>query len=320
MAPQKLKKCLSFQLPDLPIRTIQNFVSSEKYDDFVGKQTVLHLLPPSSEVLPGLLEGYYNCLKRLIHDPNVDPLVCATIAKIAFNTLHPLVDGNGRVQRALFQAVLFERGYLPNMGMPVSVVMLRDRERYEMLQQKHVEQVMAGVTHDRSQNPGEDYQHMCDADSVKCLYTYQDFTHAVSTMVELAKKTLPVMASSMVQLQRYDLRQRQILACDQLLSVEMAGEIAKVFTPKGDVNISKLLMLLVRHGRVLGAKRLWNNMNTARLPDDSLTSRWCSINSKAATLQRWAGRFFGDRGAEVHERVEDVFVLFRARAPKSEQC
>eukprot|EP00971_Amphidinium_carterae_P306742 6095940-Amphidinium_carterae.1 len=68
--------------------------------------------------------------------------------KVALNTLHPMVDGNGRVQRMLFQLVLFKRGFLPRVNVPVSVIMLQDRKGYEHMQQTHVDQLMAGIAYE----------------------------------------------------------------------------------------------------------------------------------------------------------------------------
>eukprot|EP00971_Amphidinium_carterae_P297864 5918223-Amphidinium_carterae.1 len=54
----------------------------QEYDEMSGKAKVLHHLPPPPEVLEDLLSGYYSCLQRMLDDPNVDPIVCATIAKV----------------------------------------------------------------------------------------------------------------------------------------------------------------------------------------------------------------------------------------------
>eukprot|EP00415_Alexandrium_ostenfeldii_P003885 UN3885 len=160
----------------------------------VGKAKVVHHLPPPPEVLSDMLDAYFVCVDRMLNDPAMDPIVCATITKVAFNTLHPLVDGNGRVQRMLFQLVLFKFGFLPRMNVPVSVIMLQDRTGYEVLQQKHVDQLMAGAVYKEAEDDelGDTFQHVDHTKYISGLYQYQDFTFAVSSMTKLMQGTLPV--------------------------------------------------------------------------------------------------------------------------------
>lgn len=291
MAPEKFEKTLKFQASGEPRRTIQNFVSSEKYDEFVGKEKVLHLLPPPPDSLEKLLSGFFACLDRMVHDTAVDPVVAATIAKIGFNTLHPLVDGNGRVQRALFQIVLYERDFLPNVCMPVSVVMLRDRGTYELIQQKHVDQFMSGVTHQLSENDDEEYTHGKGKDNVAALYQYQDFTFALNAMMKMLDKSLPVTASMAYFLQRYDFRVDKLLEHDPLLPEKAATRIAKVFRRDGDargLSLSRLASLVCFDGWWIGFRRILSFLRVARMPDEqNMTSQ---ISNKIASFtQRLSG-------------------------------
>ena len=54
---------------------------------------------------------------------------CA-IAHAQFETIHPFIDGNGRVGRALIHAMLRGKGLTPAMTPPVSAGILHDTERY----------------------------------------------------------------------------------------------------------------------------------------------------------------------------------------------
>ncbi|CAE7268350.1 unnamed protein product [Symbiodinium sp. CCMP2592] len=133
------------QVKGEPRRTTQNWISSEKHDDEYGKEIVLHYLPPPPNFLPELYKGYFECVHRMLEDPDMDPIVCATIAKIALNTLHPMADGNGRVQRMIFQLVLFRFNFLPRVNIPVSVVMLQDRTGYEVMQWSTLQKLMTDL-------------------------------------------------------------------------------------------------------------------------------------------------------------------------------
>uniref|UniRef100_A0A7S2Q332 Fido domain-containing protein n=1 Tax=Zooxanthella nutricula TaxID=1333877 RepID=A0A7S2Q332_9DINO len=239
----------------------------------VGKAKVCHHLPPPPECLPPLLDGYFRCLERMMGDPKVDPIVCATIAKVAFNVLHPLVDGNGRVQRVLFQLVLFKFGYLPRMNVPVSVIMLQDRTGYEVLQQRHVDQTMAGCVYEEGKSEvedgGDDFRHLGAIDGVPALYRYQDFTFAASSMIKLMQGTLPVIAAKAYFLQRFDWRVDELLKGDALLPPRAATKIAKVFKNDGHgFSMVKLARLFFIDGWQLGFKRILRFLKVAKHPSD----------------------------------------------------
>eukprot|EP00927_Polykrikos_kofoidii_P020138 TRINITY_DN19490_c0_g1_i1.p1 TRINITY_DN19490_c0_g1~~TRINITY_DN19490_c0_g1_i1.p1 ORF type:complete len:1036 (+),score=146.35 TRINITY_DN19490_c0_g1_i1:106-3213(+) len=278
LSSQRYADVCKTQVDGEPFRTTQNWVSSEKYDEFEGKARVLHMLPPPPETLPSLLDGYVRCVDRIVGDPDLDPIVCATVVKIAFNTLHPLVDGNGRVQRALFQLVLFKHNFLPRMNVPVSVVMLQDRTAYELMQQTHIDQVMFGVAHgkggpaedDPDVPEGEKFQHLEASDSVKTLYKYQDFTFAASAMLKLMHLALPVIAAKAYFLQRFDWRVDELLKGDALLPPRAATRIAKVFKNDGSgVSIQKLLRLIALDGWWIGLKRIKRFFEIAARPEDN---------------------------------------------------
>lgn len=273
LSTERYRHVCETQVDNEPRRTTQNWVSSEKYDDMVGKSKVVHHLPPPPSVLEDLLSGYFRCLDKLLKDSTVDPIVCATIAKIGFNALHPLVDGNGRVQRLLFQLVLFKYGFLPRMNVPVSVIMLQDRTGYEVLQQRHVDQIMAGISYAECTNEeeGDTFQHLQKAESTLALYQYQDYTFGTSNMIKLMQSTLPVIAAKAYFLQRFDWRVDELLKGDALLPARAATKIAKVFKNEGHgMSLVKLARLLFLDGWSIGFKRIWRFLFVARLPDDVL--------------------------------------------------
>lgn len=61
--------------------------------------------------MPGLLAD----LERYIHDPSpaLPPLVRVALVHVQFETLHPFLDGNGRIGRLLIAALLEHWGLLP---------------------------------------------------------------------------------------------------------------------------------------------------------------------------------------------------------------
>jgi Fic family protein len=68
-------------------------------------------VPPPPDQVPGLLAD----LERFIHDPGpaLPPLVRVALVHVQFETIHPFLDGNGRIGRLLIAALLEQWGLLP---------------------------------------------------------------------------------------------------------------------------------------------------------------------------------------------------------------
>jgi Fic family protein len=68
-------------------------------------------VPPPPDRVPGLLAD----LERFIHDPApaLPPLVRVALVHVQFETIHPFLDGNGRIGRLLIAALLEQWGLLP---------------------------------------------------------------------------------------------------------------------------------------------------------------------------------------------------------------
>ena len=68
-------------------------------------------VPPPPDQVPGLLTD----LERFIHDPEpaLPPLVRVALVHVQFETIHPFLDGNGRIGRLLIAALLEQWGLLP---------------------------------------------------------------------------------------------------------------------------------------------------------------------------------------------------------------
>lgn len=83
-------------------------------------------VPPPHELVPDLLDD----LCRTISSDDHSPLVQAALVHAQFETIHPFVDGNGRVGRALIHLVLRRRGLAPRFVPPVSLILATDAARY----------------------------------------------------------------------------------------------------------------------------------------------------------------------------------------------
>ena len=78
-------------------------------------------VPPPPERVPALLAD----LERFLHDPSpglqtLPPLVKTALIHVQFETIHPFLDGNGRIGRLLIAALLEHWGLLPEPLMYLS--------------------------------------------------------------------------------------------------------------------------------------------------------------------------------------------------------
>lgn len=103
-------------------RTSQNWVGG-------GGSTIetARFVPPPPAELPGLLADW----ERFANEPSELPLLVQNaLLHYQFETLHPFLDGNGRLGRLLIVLLLVQRGRLPAPLLYVSAYLEQDRERY----------------------------------------------------------------------------------------------------------------------------------------------------------------------------------------------
>lgn len=86
------------------LRRSQNWIGGTRPGNAV-------FVPPPPERVPDLLAD----LERFIHDPTspLPPLVKAALVHAQFETIHPFLDGNGRIGRLLIATLLEHWGLLP---------------------------------------------------------------------------------------------------------------------------------------------------------------------------------------------------------------
>lgn len=82
--------------------------------------------PPAEEVSPAL-----GALERWIHaDDPLHPLIKAGLAHVQFETIHPFLDGNGRVGRMLVTLLLEHWGLLPEPLLYLSLALKARQQEY----------------------------------------------------------------------------------------------------------------------------------------------------------------------------------------------
>lgn len=89
--------------------------------------------PGNAAYVPPPPEMVLECmghLEKFLHDPAHSPLLAAGLAHVQFETIHPFLDGNGRVGRLLITFLLCEKKLLPKPLLYLSLYFKTHRSRY----------------------------------------------------------------------------------------------------------------------------------------------------------------------------------------------
>lgn len=102
------------------VRTSQNWIGGTRPGNAV-------FVPPPPDAVPAALSD----LERWIHDnDNLPPLIRAGLAHVQFETIHPFLDGNGRIGRLLISLLVEHWGLLPSPLLYLSLAFKRHQEEY----------------------------------------------------------------------------------------------------------------------------------------------------------------------------------------------
>ena len=102
-------------------RTSQNWIGGRR------PGTAVFVPPPAPEAHEAISE-----LEKFLHadDDYLPPLVRAGLAHVQFETIHPFLDGNGRIGRMLITLMLISRGVLATPALYLSLYFKQHRSRY----------------------------------------------------------------------------------------------------------------------------------------------------------------------------------------------
>ncbi|MFN0070716.1 MAG: Fic family protein [Chloroflexota bacterium] len=103
------------------VRTVQNWIGGSSFSPCTAV-----FVPPPPEIVPELLDD----LIEFVNSDRYPALVQAGLAHGQFETIHPFIDGNGRVGRALIHVVLRRRGLSPRFIPPISLVLATRSTEY----------------------------------------------------------------------------------------------------------------------------------------------------------------------------------------------
>lgn len=96
--------------------------------NYIGREKSISYIPPVAEKVTDLMEN----LIQYINDPqdNLRPLVRTAIIHAQFETIHPFMDGNGRVGRIMIPLCLYKFNQISLPCFFVSEALERDKFKY----------------------------------------------------------------------------------------------------------------------------------------------------------------------------------------------
>jgi len=102
-------------------RAVQNWIGGSDYSPI----NPLYVPPPPETVV-----AYLDDLFAFANRTDVPAVVQAAIVHAQFESIHPFVDGNGRIGRALIHAVLRRRRITRHLTAPIASALVAHRQRY----------------------------------------------------------------------------------------------------------------------------------------------------------------------------------------------
>ena len=102
-------------------RTVQNWIGGSDHSPRGARH-----VPPPPETVP----DYMDDLVEFANRDDMPALAQAAIVHAQFESVHPFTDGNGRIGRALINAILRRRGVTTRLVVPIASAMVADVDLY----------------------------------------------------------------------------------------------------------------------------------------------------------------------------------------------
>lgn len=103
------------------LRELQNWIGGSDH----SPRGALYVPPP-----PASVDDYLVDLLRFANRSDVHPIAQAALVHAQFESIHPFTDGNGRIGRALLNAVMRRTGISRRVVVPVASALAADQSHY----------------------------------------------------------------------------------------------------------------------------------------------------------------------------------------------
>lgn len=164
-------------------------------------------VPPPVDYLGDCLSDF----EKFLHDESLPVLIKAGLAHVQFETIHPFLDGNGRVGRLLITLLLCANGMLDEPILYLSLYLKQNRHTYyELLQEVResgtwetwLEFFLRGVYHSSKQaiQTAEAINHLFaqDLEKISCLGRARfSCEETLEYMKRLPQVTVPLLAKEL---------------------------------------------------------------------------------------------------------------------------
>jgi Fic family protein len=193
-------------------RKIQNYVVNSK------RQVIF--TPPKPNDVPKRMGELLTWVSKSKED---HPVVTSAIFHHEFVTIHPFIDGNGRMARALSQWLLFQGGYDPAQSLGLDEFFASDRVKYYQMIQETREMDM-------------DFTHWIEYFSLGLLQSVENLGHRLRSVKMDGREWTP--------------KQRELIGLLNKRGILGSGEICRVM----DINrarVNQLITPLIAAGIVL---------------------------------------------------------------------
>ena len=127
----------SDEIPHVPIddvTEVSNYVAAVEH----GVRRLRDGFPLSLRLIREMHAILIKSGERFMHtsDPGIPPLIKAGLVHVQFETIHPFLDGNGRIGRLLIPLLLHEAGVLQEPSLYLSLFLRSRRDDYYRLLQE----------------------------------------------------------------------------------------------------------------------------------------------------------------------------------------
>jgi len=103
------------------LRVVQNWIGGSNYSPYLAD----YVPPP-----PDLVSKYMDDLVTFLNRDDMPAVAQAAIGHAQFESIHPFTDGNGRIGRAIINAVFRRRGVSRRVVTPVASALVANKQKY----------------------------------------------------------------------------------------------------------------------------------------------------------------------------------------------
>lgn len=125
-----------------------------------------HFVPPPPESVRPLLDDTLRYVSGPVWG---SPIAKAALAHLQFETIHPFLDGNGRVGRALIHTVM-SRDMSPSVPLPLSAAIAARKDDYYQALQPYQTYIGDASDPERSRAASATIDYLADTVAVACRY------------------------------------------------------------------------------------------------------------------------------------------------------